>query len=94
MSETRRNSLGSNLSSFGQGGELAQDEEDENKFLLHLGDRTYEFELSLCGDLMTGGVDELQDAQTFTQHQVSFKRFMKSSEAVRSEKLVMRWNDR
>lgn len=84
---------GDTPSSFGHGGDLTADEENGKRFLLHLGGRTYDFELSTCGRL-SGGRDEVRDERKFQDSQVSYRRFMKSPDVVHDRNLIIRWNDR
>ncbi|KAH8118653.1 LNS2-domain-containing protein [Phellopilus nigrolimitatus] len=78
---------------YDEGADLTADENNGRRFLVTLGGRTYEFELSITEDL-SGGEDEIQDAKRFREGQVSFRRFMKYPAVVRDGNLVMRWNDR
>lgn len=72
-------------------GELTADVNNGRRFLVTLGGRTYEFELSICEDL-TG--DEWEDRKKFKEGQVSFRRFIKYPGVVRDQNLVMRWNSK
>lgn len=72
-------------------GQLTADVNNGRRFLVTLGGRTYEFELSICEDLT--GIEE-EDRKKFRDGQVSFRRFMKFPGVVRDQSLVMRWNNK
>ena len=59
-------------------------------FWVDMEGKQFMFELSLCGHLE--GRDEVGDAQSFEDAQVSYKRFLEDESMVGSENLVMRWN--
>lgn len=77
---------------FGECADLTADENNGRRFLVTIGDRTYEFALSICelGD----GVDEIEDAKRFKDGQVSFRRFIKFPAVIQDKNLVIRWNDK
>ena len=77
---------------FGEGADLTADEKNGRRFLVTIGNRTYEFALSICE--LTGGVDEIEDARRFKEGQVSFRRFIKFPAVIEDEHLVIRWNDK
>lgn len=85
-------SPGSSTPVFGEGADITADENDGRRFLVTIGDRTYEFALSICD--LTDGEDEIFDAKRFKEGQVSFRRFMKFPAVLQDENLVMRWNDK
>lgn len=78
--------------SLDEEGELTADEENGRRFLLQLGNRIYEFELSTCGPL--NGKDIIEDTNRFKEHQISYRQFMKHSAIIDDDNLVMQWNDR
>ncbi|TDL29651.1 LNS2-domain-containing protein [Rickenella mellea] len=78
---------------FDEGGELTVDYEDPRRFILRMGNRTYDLELSTCGPL-SHGKNELEDARKFNEQAVTFKKFIKSPLIVHDKNLVIRWNDK
>lgn len=82
---------------FGDGAELSADEKNGRRFLLMLGGRTYEFELSISEELAQveggGSDDEILDARHFREGQVSFRRFIKFPGVVHDKDLVIKWNN-
>ena len=81
---------------FADGVELSADENNGRRFLVVIGKRTYEFELSINEELAKEGPtgDETLDKRQFREGQVSFRRFMKFPAVVRDGNLVMKWNER
>ena len=75
---------------FGDGGELTADERNSRRFFVTLGNRTYEFELSICEGLT--GSDEIEDTRRFKEGKVSFRRFMKYPAVVHDDNLVVKWD--
>ncbi|EJD01525.1 LNS2-domain-containing protein [Fomitiporia mediterranea MF3/22] len=83
---------------YGEGAELSADETNGRRFLLSIGGRTYDFELSISEELAAvggrGSGDELLDARLFRDGQVSFRRFIKYPAVIQDRNLVIRWNDK
>ncbi|KAL5527740.1 hypothetical protein ACEPAG_6541 [Sanghuangporus baumii] len=83
---------------FGKGAELNADERSGRCFLLSVGGKTYDFELSISEELAAceggGSGDEIQDARRFRDGQVSFRRFIKYPGVVQDKNLVIRWKDK
>ena len=63
------------------------------RFLVTLGEKTYDFELSICEDIGLGEEDA-HEAKRFREGQVSFRRFMKFPAVVHDKNLVIKWNGR
>lgn len=81
---------------FAEGIELSADENNGRRFLVVIGRRTYDFELSISEELAREGPtgDEFLDRRRFQEGQVSFRRFMKFPAVVKDSNLVIRWNDK
>lgn len=76
---------------FGKGGRLSAGD-SHNGFVIDIEGESYEFDLSLCGDLH--GMDDIEAAKAFTGKKVSFEQFLDDPAIVHNDELVVRWNDR
>ncbi|CAG8679067.1 9662_t:CDS:10 [Dentiscutata erythropus] len=65
----------------------------ENTSGVHIGDKTYSFEMSLCGG-DNFGKDEKTDAELFHKHLISFEHFMKNPQLLNDKALVFKYENR
>lgn len=83
---------------FGGGADLTADEKNGRRFLLSVGGKTQDFELSISEELAAaqdgGSGDEERDSRNFRAGQVSFRRFIKFPGVVQDKNLVIRWNNK
>ncbi|CAG8450681.1 17144_t:CDS:10 [Gigaspora rosea] len=69
------------------------EKQDENTSGVQIGDKTYCFEMSLCGG-DNFGRDEKTDAVLFNKHLITFEHFMKNPQLLNDKALVFKYENR